>query len=247
VSAREGNSIFVLYLGNAHAQLFNFDTVTGITGVSVAPNTGNTFMGQPFTLGGSSNSITAITLFVGNNSGAALNLSSFQVRLQFWDDVTPTGANAFASPIGGLVTATGGALTLANNTFVSLVLTLPTAVTIADGTGGITVNWRGDTGGGLAIIPGLTSTIRGGGTNPAFAVGTVPGLAAPNFGYYRNASGRADFNFNGTTPGPSDARNIGVNSAMMLQFHTAPEPGSIALLALGGLGALGVLRRRKSA
>ncbi|MBL8889185.1 MAG: hypothetical protein JNL67_04355 [Planctomycetaceae bacterium] len=222
-----------------------FDTLSNATGVSAAPNSGNTFMGQMFNLGGTSRAINEFTIAVANTSGAALNLTAMQGRIQLYDTLTPTGANAFADPLGGLSVVNVTPFVFANNTAVSVTFSLATPIVIADGTGGIVINWLADTGSGLNSIAGLTTAIRGGGTNPGPAVGSFVGTG-PNFGYFRNASGRTDFNFNGTTPGPSDFRNVGVNSGLAISISAVPEPSSITMLSAAGLGMLCCYLRRRS-
>ncbi len=231
-----------------------FDTMTNEPTVG-APTATNSFMGQAFNaFDGSGGSlpfrITSFDAPVVNSTGATLNLTGLQLRVQFYGTFSSgTQTNVFSNPIGGPITFGTTVSAAQPFAFATGTYTTFTGFGITGGLPvgsytnlGMVLNWQGNTGAGFQTIDNLTTAIRGGATSNPFAVGSVPGVAGPTFGYYRNSTGRTDFNFANT-----DSRQIGNNSALALRIYAAvPEPGSIALVALGGLPLMGVvLRRRK--
>jgi hypothetical protein len=197
-----------------------FDSVTNVTSFSAA-TAPHTYMGQAFNLATAS-PITAMQIELA--SLAAVNYTNLEVRIQFWDTFNGSTNPVFSSPVGSVYTFNLGAGSLALNTLYDISVTFATPI-ILTGTNnhGVTINFRGDTGAGLADTTNLTTAIRGGTGAPAFAVGSVP-LAGPAYGYYRNVTGRTDFNFDS-----GDSRSVGANSAVaFILFTGAPDPTATA-------------------
>ena len=240
-------------------------TIAG--GGGSATSTGNRFMGMAVNLGPNNNAITGFDTTLVNNTGATINFQAgWQVALNYWiyNQWTPssTTAPAFADLAGsGSVVATtfSAPLAFANNTFFFFtqnsspaagvvppaastpgIAIKPVTVT-STGPVGIVLNWtinRND-GAGFVQLGGLTQIIVGGASAVAPTVGSNAAGTAPNFGYYRSASGESNGNFQGNS-----FRQIGANSGVMLRIYSQdiPAPGALALLGLAGVA--GSRRRR---
>ena len=230
-------------------------------------STGSRFLGMAVNLGPSNNVITGFDTTLLNNTGATINFQAgWQVALNYWiyNEWTPssTTAPAFANLAGsGSAVAANFTepLAFANNTFFFFaqntspgpgivppaastpgIAIKPVTVTSA-GPVGIVLNWtinRND-GAGFVQLGGLTQIIVGGTSAVAPTVGSNAAGTAPNFGFYRSASGESNGNFQGNS-----LRQIGANSGVMLRVYTEdiPAPGALALLGLAGLA--GSRRRR---
>ena len=225
------------------AQTVIMDTMTGAS--PSIPTATRTFIGDPFAPANVApgGPLTISMMDIVLVSASAATYQNLVLRVTFWDSYNGSAATVFSGP-SLLQTFSFGANTLAANSAYTLTgLTFTTPVTLnGGGPYGVTFNWQGDTGAGLANTDNLTTAIR---TGSAFAVGSIP-LSAPNYGYYRNASGRTDFNFAST-----DSRQIGANSAAMFRLYTnaapVPEPATNVLLMIGGLGGLLLWQQRRRA
>ncbi len=227
--------------GTASAQNVVFDSITGQLTPSL-PTATRTYMGQGFTPALGGNFITGGSVNLA--SAATVNYTNLTLRIQFWGTFDSTGGGSatglvFSNPIGAPILFNAGAFAATANTFNTFTFTLGTPVALV-GTGpfGITFSFQGDTGTGLASTDNLTTLVRTG----ALAAGTNNTGTAPNFGYFRNASGRTDFNFQS-----NDFRQIGANSALSFTLTAVPEPGTVATFAVGGMALLGVAIRRRRA
>lgn len=141
--------------------------------------------------------ITSIDVFMA--ATADVSFTNVRARIQFWDTYASAASPIYSAPAGAVVEADTGPLTTVTNTVSTITITLPTPLRLNSLTGkGFTVNFQGDTGGGLADNANLTVPLA---INGAMAVGTSAVNAAN--GFYRNASGRTDFNFI-----PSDLRTF---------------------------------------
>jgi hypothetical protein len=133
--------------------------------------------------------ITSIDVFMAATTGATY--TNVRARIQFWDTYTAAGTPIFSDAVGAVITADTGPVTTVTNTVTTLTINLPSPVRLNSLTNkGFAVNFQSDTGGGLADDPNLTTPLS---INGAQAVGTSA-VNAGN-GFYRNASGRTDFNF----------------------------------------------------
>jgi hypothetical protein len=110
-------------------------------------------------------------------------------------------------------------------------------------THGIAVNWQSDAGGTGTFIDdtNLTAALRVSGSS-----NILPGAnTSPNSGYYRNASGETDLNFQS-----SDARTLSgvTNGGLVFRLTAAevavPEPGTMLFLGSALVVLAGVRRPR---
>lgn len=242
----------------AVAQVVSFDTISNLGSINVPAgggslaSTGNRQIGQALTLAAAAgSSITGFDTALLNNTGAAITLTSLELRYWIWGtaSLAVTGTTpAFSNLLqNGTVTFTLAptGLTAASNTFFWITgngtqagggvagVTLTTAIPVSTNqTIGFVQQWWGSTTGGApAPIGGLTGLISGGTTAVAPSVGSNP-FSAPGTpqGYYRSAGAETNGNFLG-----SSQRNIGANTNQLLRVWTVPTPGAAALLGLGGL------------
>ncbi|QBB70621.1 hypothetical protein ELE36_09720 [Pseudolysobacter antarcticus] len=175
-----------------------FDSFTGATTLTSTTTTPHTYMGVPLDLANASGTVQINQIVVYMVSTAAVNYTDVTVNLALWDVWSGAANPVFSSPSGGVVIADFGALSAAASNFYTLTIPLATPITLNGLTNhGIAVNYKGDTGTGLADTNSLTSLLRYGN---AFAVGDNP---LTGYGY-RNASGHTDLNFANT-----DSRSFG--------------------------------------
>lgn len=205
------------------AETLVVDFTSAITEGNVTAATPRTYMGQAFNAAnpGGALKITRIELVMA--SLAAVNYTDIIVNVQLWDSYNAASTPVFAGPTGGVLSFSSGPFNAAADTLYFISLPLPVPVSLSSLTNkGIVVNYRGNTGSGYSSTDNLTSGLRGGAA-PPYAIGSVPQLAAPEFGYYRNASGRTDFNFNST-----DARALNgvVNNGLLIKIFADPTIGA---------------------
>jgi len=230
----------------AHADLIAFDTLTGVTNFNVAAAS-NTFLGAAVNLGAAaitSPTLTGVDATLINTSGVA-QIGALRLNVFVWGTFTSATTPVFSNSLGN-ATFNFGNVNLANNSVFLITdalnpgitpgLTFTTPIAITGTTGlGFTFNWQINTGAGFANVNNLTSAIRDAGIAPV--VGTNAAGISPNFGYYRNASGRTDGNFAST-----DLRQIGPDSNIAFRVYVIPTPSAAALIGMGGL--LAARRRR---
>ena len=225
----------------AHAQTLVYDGVSGANPAAITAT--RTYSGQAFTISGNAGSSAAIqqvnvTLY---NTGTTAYANT-RVRVQFFGGFNSSTSPVFSAPLGatqvfvfGSVAAGSGQITA--SVPVNGTITLQTGTTY-----GIGFNWQASTDGtnffdtdDLSVAgrdTGSTAITNGSNQSPSSNGGP---------GYYRNQSGRTDFNFLST-----DARSLGANSGLVFSLSATPvpEPATVLLAGSLGLGALGYARRR---
>lgn len=133
--------------------------------------------------------ITSIDLFMA--ATAAGTYTNVRARIQLWDTYASASSPIFSAPAGAIITADTGPISTTINTVSTLTINLPSPLRLNSLTNkGFAVNFQSDTGAGLADDPNLTTPLS---INGAQTLGTSA-VNAGN-GFYRNASGRTDFNF----------------------------------------------------
>ncbi len=174
-----------------------FDSFTGAT-YGLTASTPRTFMGSPITPIDpllTPIQITGGTLYMA--SVAAVSYTNIQANIQFYDTYASGSTPVYSGATGSIQAFSLGAVNTAAMTIYSIPVTFAAPITFAALTDrGYAVNYQGDTGTGLANTDNLTSVIR---HTAAHAVGS-----SSQNGYYRNASGRTDFNFDS-----GDLRSLG--------------------------------------
>jgi hypothetical protein len=184
------------------------DTVTDSDTQTFTGSMPRTYMGDGFTNntlpgGTTSFNITKLTLYM--VSQAAQTYTDVVARVQFWNTYNAGNTPVFTNPTAGPILIDLGPFTSAANTFYTISVTLVTPVTLIGGSGtawGFAQNFQSNTGAGLVDDSNLTSLITSN-SGDTYASGMILTGADPTFGYYRNASGRTDFNF-----ASSDARSL---------------------------------------
>ena len=222
-----------------------YDGIQGVATASATGSTPRTYVGQPFNIqdpgGGAPVAITQLVIR-GFVSGAQ-SFTETRMRVQFWDTFDPgaTGtALIFSNPnaagiqtqLTGPITTTGSASRTFTFDFSSSPIILNSLTNL-----GISANWQSFDGSGFVDNTNLTIGLR----NASFPAMTVGTNLAPSNGFFRNASGLTDFNFQA-----DDARTLtGVTTGgivFSLTGETIPEPASVAVFGLG-IALLGRRRR----
>lgn len=210
-----------------------FDSFTGAT-PTFTTSVPHTFMGMPVTLGsagGTANiSVTGGTVYL--FSTTTTNYTNIRLNLVVWgaaSGATSGTTSAFSNSLGSFSFDFGPLNAVANSRY-TYAFTLPSPVIMPSLAGGITLNWQGDTGTGLASTDNLVSAIRHTG---AMAVGALSVGTAGTYGYYRNASGESDGNFLG-----SSFRTLATvtNQGLALQLFGGPVPPLAVTNAADGVG-----------
>ena len=156
-----------------------------------------TFMGQAFDIAdpGGPPAIASIHLAV--IAATAVNYSNTMLRVQLWDTFNATNSPVFSNPVGSLQDLITGPISASGAAYWTFTLNFTAPIALTGLTGhGLTVNWLSDpTGTGtFALDTNLTAALRGSGS-----ANVNPGTNSnPSSGYYRNASGETDFNFQST-------------------------------------------------
>jgi len=224
---------------------------------------GRTFLGQPFIPVSTplpQVNITGIDFYYA--SAVPANYTNVLVNIQFYNFSTNDATNTGTTPVFSSPSASLQSISLGSQVFLSggarfQSLTFATPITLQNlgSNPGFAINIQGDTGSGLTSSSNLYTAVRGGfgadgSQGPAIAVGSIP-FDDPEEGYYRNVSGRTDFNFVGNDGvrnrvGAPNGTAVGANSALAVRLYAAvPEPGTFGLVAVGLLGFAPILRRRK--
>jgi hypothetical protein len=198
-----------------------FDTISGDPTFTVG-GTPRTYMGQDFNASAHDGPLLVDRVFVLLASLSNQSYTNVRASVQLWDayDFGPV----YASPAGPVQQFDLGPMSLQASFYydVDLVFASPVPLT-GSSLRGIAINFQGDTGSGLTDTDNLTTIVRYGAV--PFAVGSNP-----SDGYWRNASGRTDFNFD-----LSDLRVISgeANSALAIQIYAVevPEPSTVWLVA----------------
>lgn len=201
------------------------DTFSGAPRLSVTGGMPRTVMGDPFDAAdpGAPLEITRVELYLASTANQSYS-NGLCARVQFWNDFDAAASPVFSGPAGGVYELrVDGPITLAPNVYVIVAGALAPGAPLSDLTGnGVVVNFQGDNGSGCADSATLTALLRYV-DEPAeapIAVGDIP-LAPPHLGYYRNAAGRTDLNFE-----PADLRWVtGTNSnaVAMRLYASAPQ------------------------
>jgi MYXO-CTERM domain-containing protein len=204
-------------------------------GYNASTSNPNTFMGGRFQLAAGTNRIDSIAVTAGNLTTGAI--SYLRATVYVWDNINTGTVSSTDPAFSGLLGTYSAdfnltAAPLAASTFNLFEITLGKAgLNIADTLIGITVNLQSSADGvTFSSLQNLTSIVTHG--VPAF-VGSNPVN-----GFYRNAGGETNGNFN------SGLRSISglTNQNIGLIIEGVPAPGALALLGVAGLA--GSRRRR---
>lgn len=168
-------------------------TVYDSTSTTFTTTTGSprTFIGGVANLVGAGPQVDITSIDVYMAATAAVNFTNVRARIQLWNTYTSSATPIFSNAAGAVIEADIGAFSSAANNYTIITINLPTPLRLNSLSGkGFAVSFQGDSGGGLAATDNLTSTMNYGGALPVGG----NGIAGGN-GFFRNASGRTDFNF----------------------------------------------------
>lgn len=241
---------------SANASLV-FDSLTQSTSFLTTSGTPRHMMAMAFSLGNVSSgpgTINGLDFEYASITAQAYN--NIQFDISFWDTASnaTTGATAAFTNRVASYSFTTGAVTRAANTVYTIQsatpgvtpgVTLPTTFNFSGISNlGVQILVRGDIGNGLVNSDNLTFGVVSATTGPA--VGSFTAGTAGTNGFYRNASQTTPTNADTSLLG-SDFRQFtgGTNNGLGIRLYSqpVPEPASMAIL---GIGALAVLRRRRS-
>jgi len=227
--------------GTARAGIV-YDSETGAA-LGFTGSTPRTFMGQGFTVAdpGGPVEITSMSLVL--VAATAVNFAATRINVEFWDNFNSASSPVFSNPLGVNSFSTGPIITAGATAF-TFILTFGSPIPLTGLTNhGIAVNWQSDAGGTGTFIDdtNLTAALRVSGSS-----NILPGAnTSPNSGYYRNASGETDLNFQS-----SDARTLSgvTNGGLVFRLTAAevavPEPGTMLFLGSALVVLAGVRRPR---
>lgn len=194
------------------AEVLVLDTVTNAPVLACTGSSPRSYMGDPFDAAnpGGPMQISTIEFYMVSTDAQTFS-DGLCLRIQFWENFDGASNPVFSTPVGGVrVLTVPGPISLNANAYYIITGTLSTPLTFANLTNnGFAINYQGNNGSGCADTNDLTSAIRyvEEPSEVPIAVGSIP-LTAPELGYYRNASGLTNFNFNS-----SDLRSVsGTNS-----------------------------------
>ena len=230
--------------GTARAGII-YDSQTGAT-ISFTSSTPHTFMGQGFTVADPGGPVEITSMSIVLVAATAVNYAATRINVEFWDTFNSASSPVFSNPLG-VESFTTAPITTVGPTGFTFTLTFGTPIPLTGLTNhGIAVNWQSDAGGTGTFIDdtNLTAALRiSGSANISPGANNNTGS-----GYYRNASGETDFNFQS-----SDARTLGgvTNGGLVFKLTAAdvsvPEPGTLLLLGSALVILTGVNTRRRTA
>lgn len=184
------------------------DTVTSATTLTGGTNPcpcpiqahfmGNAWTNNALPIGTTSITVTGFTFYVSSLQNQSY--TNVVARIQLWNTYNGPVDPVFSNP-GPLVTASLGPQSFFAGSKNRFSITLPSPITLTGGPStnwwGVTVNFQGNTGSGLKDTNDLAPVIASRSSSGGYAVGqiTSPGVS-PTYGFYKNRSGRTDFNFN---------------------------------------------------
>lgn len=166
------------------------------TGASFTASTSqpNRFIGGAANISGAGPQVDITSLDLFMVSLAAGTYTNIRARLQIWDTYTEGSTPIYSNAAGTVITVDTGPVTVNASSVSTLTVNLPAPLRLNSLTNkGFAVNFQSDTGTGLVDDTNLVGALNTTDTPP---VGTSA-VAAGN-GFYRNASGRTDFNFAST-------------------------------------------------
>jgi hypothetical protein len=185
------------------------DTASGVT-CTYTSSTPRTYIGLPIAVAnpGAPLAITGIEAHFVSVTGQAWE--DVRIRVQFWEYMNPGLNPLFSGPAGPAQEISIGARQfVAMNTY-SETIRFSRPITFATtGFHGVVLNIQGKLNGQYVDTDALTPCMR---LNAPFTVGSVA-LTAIQYGYYRNASGNVNFNFQ-----QADWRSMGDYTALMLKL-----------------------------
>jgi len=191
-------------LGQALLDSFTHGDTTTFTGSTPRTYMGDCFTNNTLPAGTTAFKVTGLTFYF--VVGAAATFTNVRSRIQLWNTCTAANTPVFTNPAGAVIVTDLGPITATGASFFTVNLTLPAPITLTGGSGtnwGFSQNFQGDVGGGPVDNTNLTSLIVASTTGTPYVAGTITTGADPVFGYYRNAGGRTDLNFDST-----DARSL---------------------------------------
>ncbi len=213
------------------ANILVLDTVTSAPSLTTSGSTPRSYMGDPFNAAnpGGALEITQVVFYMASTANQTYS-NGLCLRIRFWDSYNSAASPVFSNAVGTVRTLTvPGPVSLAANGYYVITGTFSTPLTFADlANNGFVLNYQGDDGSGCADMDTLTSIIRyvDEPDEAPIAVGGIP-LSPPDLGYYRNASGRTDFNFDATDLRTLSATNS--NAIAIKLYARAPRQSLVYL------------------
>jgi len=233
------SAALLLVAATSEAGFVAFDNISNYEGgnpaakIATTGSVPNTFMGQGYVLAPGTIAITGFDLYPANLSGPTY--TGLKVNIFVWDTVNMGTVNASHPAFGNLLgsysftesgTFTTGTYYPQEGSPVGSApgFTLPTPLTLADTTIGLSFNVQGTTDG---IHYNNANNL-----SPLISYGTLPSVGSEVFnGYYRNASSEVNGNFT------SSLRTLGyADQSLAVRIYgetaTVPEPSTFAMSAV---------------